>query len=70
MLQFFFIVGIVGIIVSGLSIGAWEDSRRKRTYFRSEPREERELKTKIALYSGLIGIISLGIAGLIYSLWK
>ncbi|TWE07994.1 hypothetical protein FB550_1015 [Neobacillus bataviensis] len=66
MFQFFLIVGIVCIIISGVFIGAWVDGDRQRGNFYSETTEDRNSRTKIALISGLIGIIALVISGLIY----
>ena len=66
MFQFFLIVGIVGIIISGVFIGAWVDGDRQRGNFYSETPEDRNSRTKIALISGFVGIISLVISGLIY----
>ncbi|GHI01614.1 hypothetical protein AM1BK_51560 [Neobacillus kokaensis] len=68
MLQFFLIVGIIGIVISGIFIGAWTDGQQQRANFYSETPEHRNFRTKIAVYSGLIGVISLGISGLIYFL--
>lgn len=66
MFQFFLIVGVVGIIISGVSIGAWTDGQQQRANFYTETTEDRHFKTKIGLYTGLAGLISLGIAGLLY----
>lgn len=68
MIQLFLIVGVVGIIVSGIFIGAWTDGQQQRANFHSETINHRNFRTKITLYSGLTGVISLGIAGLIYLL--
>ena len=68
MLQFFFIVGVVAILISGIFIGAWTDGQKQRANFYSETEEDRNFRTKIALYSGLAGVVSLAIAGLIYFL--
>ena len=66
MFQFFLIIGIVGIIISGVFIGAWTDGDRQRANFYTETTEDRSFRTKIALISGLIGIIALIISGVIY----
>ncbi|SMQ80978.1 hypothetical protein SAMN05444673_4069 [Bacillus sp. OV166] len=66
MFQFFLIVGIVGIIISSVFIGAWVDGDRQRGNFYSETPEDRNSRTKIALISGFVGIMSLVISGLIY----
>ena len=68
MIQLFLIVGVVGIVVSGIFIGAWTDGQQQRANFHSETAKHRNFRTKIALYSGLAGAISFGIAGLIYFL--
>ena len=64
--QFFLIVGIVGIIISGVFIGAWTDGDRQRANFYTETTEDRSFRIKIALISGLVGIIALIISGVIY----
>ncbi|MFD0048001.1 DUF5316 family protein [Actinomycetes bacterium NPDC127524] len=70
MIQFFLIVGIVGIIISGVFIGAWVDGDRQRGNFYSSTPEDRNSRTKIALISGFAGIISLLISGLIYFIFQ
>ena len=64
--QFFLIVGIVGIVISGIFIGAWTDGDHQRVNFYTETTEDRSFRTKIALIAGLIGIIALIISGVIY----
>jgi hypothetical protein len=66
--KFFLIVGVVGILISGVSIGAWTDGQQQRANFYTETTKDRHSRTKIGLYTGLGGLISLGIAGLIYFL--
>ncbi|MFJ7941775.1 DUF5316 family protein [Peribacillus sp. NPDC096622] len=66
MFQFFLIVGIVGIVISGIFIGAWTGGQQQRANFHSETAKNRSFRTKIAFISGLIAVISLGISGLIY----
>ncbi|MFJ7859214.1 DUF5316 family protein [Peribacillus sp. NPDC097206] len=66
MLKLFEIIGVVGICLSGIYLGAWNSGSEQRANFHSETPEHRQFRTKIALYSGLIGLLSLGIAGLIW----
>ncbi|WP_078410572.1 DUF5316 family protein [Priestia abyssalis] len=66
MLQLLLTTGIVGILISGIFIGAWTDGQQQRANFHSETDKHRNFRTKIALYSGLAGALSLCIAGLIY----
>lgn len=63
---FFVIVGLIGIAISGLCLGAWTDLHRPRdnSFMGVDP--ERVINTKVGLISGAIGMGSLGI-GLI--LW-
>ncbi|MFD9627469.1 DUF5316 family protein [Peribacillus muralis] len=68
--QFFLIVGIVGIVISGVFIGAWVDGDRQRGNFHSETSEDRNSRTKIALITGFVGMISLVISGLIYFIFQ
>ena len=68
MLKLFLIAGVIGIIISGIFIGAWTDGQQQRANFHSETDDHRSFRTKIATTSGLVGLISLGIAGLIYFL--
>ncbi|KZZ84810.1 hypothetical protein AS29_009295 [Bacillus sp. SJS] len=67
-MQFFLIAGIIGIIISGISIGAWTNGQQQRANFFSETKEHRASRTRIAMFSGLAGVIFLGIAGLIWYL--
>ena len=68
MLKIFLVIGIIAIIISGIYIGAWTTAQQQRANFHSETEEYRKHRTKIAMVSGLIGFLSLGIAGLIYFL--
>lgn len=68
MVNFFMIIGVIGIIISGIFIGAWTSGQQQRANFHSETKEHRHFRTKVAIVSGLIGLISFGIAGLIYFL--
>ncbi|MEH7115507.1 DUF5316 family protein [Neobacillus niacini] len=68
MIQFFLIVGVVCILISGVSIGAWTDGQQQRANYYTETTKDRHFKTKIGLYTGFGGLISLGIAGLLYFL--
>ncbi|MGE7596063.1 DUF5316 family protein [Peribacillus frigoritolerans] len=49
-------------------MGAWTGGQQQRANFHSESERHRNFRTKIAFFSGLIGVISLGITGLIYFL--
>lgn len=68
MLKFFLLVGIIGIVISGIFIGAWTDGQQQRANFHSETKEHRNFRTKIATITGFVGLISFGIASLIYFL--
>ncbi|WP_338780620.1 DUF5316 family protein [Metabacillus sp. FJAT-52054] len=68
MMQFCLIAGIISIIISGISIGAWTNGEQQRANFFSETKEHRISRTKITMFSGLAGVIFLGIAGLIWYL--
>ena len=68
MLKIFLIIGIIAIIISGIYIGAWTSGQQQRANFHSETEDDRNIRTKVAMISGLIGFLSLGMAGLIYFL--
>jgi len=71
-LQYFFFVGVVCIIISGISVGAWTTSQQQRATFNTETTAFRRSRTKIAIYSGFLGILSLAISGMMYlknTLW-
>ena len=68
MLKLFLIVGVVCIIISGIFIEAWTDGYRQRGNFHTETKEDRHTRTNIGLISGLVGLISLSVAGFIYFL--
>lgn len=46
MVQFLLIIGAVGILISGISIGAWTDGERERgnIYSETDPKKILELK--------------------------
>jgi len=64
----FLVIGIIALLISGISIGAWTDGRQYRANFQSETAEERQFRIKTAMVSGLVGLLSLGVAGLVYVL--
>ncbi|MBS2968104.1 hypothetical protein J9317_04960 [Metabacillus sp. KIGAM252] len=68
MIQFFLIAGIIGIIISGISIGSWTGGQQQRANFFSETKEHRVFRSRIAMFSGLAGVIFLGISGLLWYL--
>ncbi|QCR31926.1 DUF5316 family protein [Lysinibacillus sp. SGAir0095] len=68
MMNIFLIVGVISIIISGIFIGAWTDGQQQRANFHTETEDHRNFRTKIGMISGLVGLSSLGLAGLIYFL--
>ncbi|WP_312095854.1 DUF5316 family protein [Niallia sp.] len=68
MLTFFLVVGIIAIFIAVTMIGAWPDGRQHRNTHITETKEDRVLNTKISMATGLIGIVSLAIAGVIHFL--
>jgi hypothetical protein len=66
MVQFLLIIGAVGILISGISIGAWTDGERERGNFYSKIDQHKNTRTKISLYSGIGGGVSLIAAGIWY----
>ncbi|NUU79076.1 DUF5316 family protein [Paenibacillus xylanilyticus] len=67
-MNFFIYQGIILIVVSGLSIGAWTTGYQQRGNFYSESKEDREIKKKVATWSALAGVCSFAVAGLMYLL--
>lgn len=68
MVNLFLIVGVICIIISGIIIGAWTGGEQQRANFHSETKDQRDFKTKISMFSCLVGLISIGLAALIYFL--
>lgn len=66
MVQFLLIIGAVGILISGISIGAWTDGERERGNIYSKIDKQKNTRTKISLYFGIGGIVSLIAAGIWY----
>ncbi|KMJ59850.1 hypothetical protein AB685_03045 [Bacillus sp. LL01] len=66
MLQAFLIIGIIGIIISGVFLGVWTSGQQQRANYHSETTNHRSFRTKIGLFSGLLGLVSLGIAALLF----
>lgn len=54
MIQIFLIIGIISIILSGMLLGVWTSGQQQRANYHSETKD------------GLIGLASLGLAGLLY----
>ncbi len=68
MVKLFLVIGIISIIISGISIGAWVNGEQQRANFHSETAEHRNVKTKVSMVFGLVGIVALSAAGLMYFL--
>ncbi|WP_417898319.1 DUF5316 family protein [Bacillus haimaensis] len=66
MLQAFLIIGIIGIVISGVFLGVWTSGQQQRANYHSETTVHRSFRTKIGLFSGLLGLVSLGIAALLF----
>jgi len=66
MLEIFLTIGFISIIISGISIGAWTNGSEQRANFHSETKDHRDFRTKLAFIFGIIGLLSLSIAGVIY----
>ncbi|UOY92519.1 DUF5316 domain-containing protein [Ectobacillus sp. JY-23] len=61
-------IGIISLLISGVFLGAWVNSDRQRANFHSETKEHRSFRERIAFWSGGIGVVCLGVAGLVYML--
>lgn len=66
MIQAFLIIGIIAIIVSGMFLGVWTSGQQQRANYHSETKEHRDFRSKVGIYTGLIGVASLGLAGLLF----
>ncbi|ART75367.1 DUF5316 family protein [Sutcliffiella horikoshii] len=66
MIQLFLIIGIVAIVVSGMFLGVWTSGQQQRSNYHSETKEHRAFRLKVGIFSGLIGLVSLGLAGLLF----
>ncbi|WP_400245747.1 DUF5316 family protein [Niallia sp. JL1B1071] len=66
MFTFFLVIGIIAIFIAVTMVGAWPDGRQHRNHSFTETKEDRALNTKISMVAGLIGVVSLAIAGVIY----
>ncbi|MER2058382.1 MAG: DUF5316 family protein [Niallia sp.] len=66
MFTFFLVTGLIAIFIAVTMVGAWPDGRQHRNHYFTETKEDRALNTKISMVAGLIGIISLALAGVIY----
>jgi len=55
--MFFFVTGVIGILISGFCLGAWTDRGRPRDNSWVEVDSQRAIKTKIGLISGAIGLV-------------
>ncbi|MGD6779935.1 DUF5316 family protein [Sutcliffiella horikoshii] len=66
MIQLFLIIGIVAIVVSGMFLGVWTSGQQQRANYHSETKDHRDFRSRVGIYSGLIGLVSLGLAGLLF----
>lgn len=61
-------MGVVGISLSAIFIRAWTIGPDQRGKSHSETSENRRFRTRASIYTGVIGVLSLGIAIFIWSL--
>jgi len=66
MVTWFFAIGAISIIISGIAIGSWTNGEQHRANYHSETPEHRNKRTKIGIITGIIGVFFLGLAGLIH----
>lgn len=66
MTQIFLIIGIIAIVISGTFLGVWTSGQQQRANYHSETKDHRNFRSKVGIYAGLIGMVSLGVAGLLF----
>ncbi|WP_404469780.1 DUF5316 family protein [Sutcliffiella horikoshii] len=66
MIQIFLIISIISIIISGMFLGVWTSGQQQRANYHSETKDHRDFRSRVGIYAGLIGLASLGLAGLLY----
>lgn len=62
------VIGTVAIIISGISIGAWTAGEQASANFAMETKEQRNLRSKVGLYTGLVGLVAFCLASVIWFL--
>jgi len=65
MIQLFLIVGIIAIVISGIFLSVWTSGQQQRANYHSETKDHRDFRSRVGIYAGLIGLVSLGVAGLL-----
>lgn len=65
-LNLFIIIGIIGFLLSGITLGVFTSGEQQRANFYTQTKEDRKSNFKFSLWTGLIGIIAFVIAGIIY----
>ncbi|MFD3445407.1 DUF5316 family protein [Microbacteriaceae bacterium 4G12] len=60
-------IGIGCIIISGLFVGAWVNGDMQRGNFHSETKQHRSFRERVGLWSGLTGLVFLGVAVIVYA---
>lgn len=66
MTQIFLIIGIIAIVISGIFLGVWTSGQQQRANYHSETKDHRDFRSKVGIYAGVIGLASLGVAGLLF----
>ncbi|MEH6936849.1 DUF5316 family protein [Bacillus sp. JJ664] len=65
-LNLFIFIGIIGFLLSGITLGVFTSGEQQRANFYTQMKEDRKSNFKFSLWSGLVGMISFFIAGVIY----
>ncbi|CAG9621298.1 DUF5316 family protein [Sutcliffiella rhizosphaerae] len=66
MLNIVLIIGGMFIVISGIFFGVWTSGQQHRANVNSETTVHKDFRTKVGMYSGLLGLICFGLAAIIY----
>ncbi|MCM3627227.1 DUF5316 domain-containing protein [Paenibacillus glycanilyticus] len=59
-------IGIGFIFISGIAVGAWTTAQQQRANFNTEQPSDRRIKSKIATWSLVLGLLSFGLAAVVH----
>ena len=66
LVEILMVIGVVGILISGLMVGSWTSGDRQRANFNTEAPEDRPIKNKIARWSAGVAVVAFAFAAAIY----
>ncbi|WP_213423916.1 hypothetical protein [Bhargavaea massiliensis] len=68
MIRILLVIGVIGFLVSAITLEAWSGGERARNRFDGESEASKEVRAKVTLFSAICGFVAFGAAAFMYFL--